>query len=361
MTKRDPEPALYAGDLFGEIYQSQQVEPPAAATPRTLAPGLVTCLIAALAAMWLAEHYGFPAILLGLLIGLALNFLSEHPALGQGLDFAARHFLRFGIVLLGMQVTLAQIGGIGWLPFAGLLAIMASAFGAALLGARIVGQGRYAGVLAGGATAICGASAALALYGVIGRDRLDQSRFTITLVGIALASALALSLYPLIAETLGLNDAQAGYLVGASIHDVAQAIGGGFAISDAAGAQATIIKLARVALLAPVVALVALWLGEAGRGEAGPRPAWRRISLPWFIVAFLLLVVLNSFAPMPDGFAEGGLAASKFLLLLAVTATAMRSQLSLLIEAGWRPLVPVMAATLASFATALLVSATLIG
>ncbi len=360
MTSKEPDPALFAGDLFGEVYQSEVAAQPSRITLSSLLPGLLTCLIASLAAMWLSEHYGFPAILLGLLIGLALHFLSDHPALGEGLDFAARHFLRIGIVLLGLQITAMQIGAIGWLPFAGLLAIMAAAFGAGLVGAILSGQGRYAGVLAGGATAICGASAALALYSVIGRDRLDQTRFTITLVGVALASALALSLYPAIAQSLGLDAAQAGYLVGASIHDVAQAIGGGYAISDEAGTQATIIKLARVALLAPVVALVALWLGEAGASDNKANPVWRRLSMPWFIAAFLALVVVNSLVDLPAQVAETGLAVSKFLLLLAVTATAMRSRLSLLLEAGWKPLVPVLCASLASFAMALLVAIALL-
>ena len=360
MSAKKPDPALFAGDLFGEVYQSEVAAKPARQTLRALLPGLLTCLTASLAALWLADQYGFPAILLGLLIGLALHFLSDLPSLGAGLDFAARHFLRIGIVLLGLQVTAMQIGAIGWLPFAGLLLVMATAFMAGVAGAKLAGQGRYAGILAGGATAICGASAALALYSVIGRDRLDQARFTITLVGVALASALALSLYPALAQSLGLSEEQAGYLVGASIHDVAQAIGGGYAISDAAGSQATIIKLARVALLAPFVALIALWLGESEPNNSETQPVWRRLTMPWFILAFLALVAVNSFVAMPAQVAETGLATSKFLLLLAVTATAMRSRLSLLLEAGWQPLVPVMTATLASFVAALLVATMLI-
>lgn len=351
---KKPDPALYAGDLFGEVYRAEVEQQATSIRLIDLLPGLLTCLMASFAALWLADQYGFPAILLGLLIGLALHFLAELPSLGAGLDFASRHFLRIGIVLLGLQVTVMQIGAIGWLPFAGLLAIMAAAFIAGLAGARLSGQGRYAGILAGGATAICGASAALALYSVIGKDRLDQARFTITLVGVALASALALSLYPAIAQSLGMNGAQAGYLVGASIHDVGQAIGGGYAISDEAGDHATIIKLARVALLAPLVALVALWLGHA-REENSDRPLWRRLSMPWFIAAFLSLVGFNSMASVPTQIAELGLSSSKFLLLMAVTATAIRSRLSLLLEAGWRPLVPVLAASIASFAAALIV------
>ncbi|QUL36998.1 YeiH family protein [Erythrobacter sp. JK5] len=357
MTVQRPDPALYAGDLFGEYYQAERPTAVRRVSLRELVPGLLTCLIAALASLWLAEHYGFPAILLGLLIGLALNFLAQLGALEAGLDFAARHFLRLGIVLLGLQLTVMDVSGLGWMPFAGLVLIMGSAFAAGIVGARLSGQGRYAGALAGGATAICGASAALALYAVIGQDRLDQARFTITLVGVALASAFALSLYPVIAGALELTDAQAGYLVGASIHDVAQAIGGGYAISENAGEQATIIKLTRVALLAPVVALVAVWLGDASQspGDASRtlRPIWRRLSLPWFILAFLATVAVSSVVAVPPDIAEGGLEASKFLLLLAVIATAMRSRLSLLIEAGWRPLVPVFSATFVSFLAAL--------
>jgi uncharacterized membrane protein YadS len=228
---------------------------------------------------------------------------------------------------------------------------------AALAGARLAGQSPYAGLLAGGATAICGASAALALYGVIGRQRLPQAQFALTLVGISLASALAMSIYPVLAAEIGLSDRQAGFLIGASIHDVAQAIGGGYAFSDAAGASATIVKLARVALLAPVVALASLVLRpEAG----GSTRSWRRLAMPWFITAFFALVALNSMIAIPAGIREVGLTASKALLLLAVTATAMRTRMDLLLEMGWRAAVPVAAASLASLCASLLFALTLI-
>lgn len=339
----------HGGDLFGEMHLAEGAPSPARRPP--MFPGLALCGVAAAAAAWLSDHYGFPIILLGLLVGLALNFVSQDPRTHAGLDFAARTCLRWGIVVLGLQVTFAQIGAVGVLPFLALGVIMAVTLGAGLLGARFAGQSRYAGTLAGGATAICGASAALALYGVIGKERLSQAQFALTLVGVSLASAMAMTVYPVIATQLQLSDAQAGFLIGASIHDVAQAIGGGYAVSDAAGAQATIVKLARVALLAPLVALTSLALGPAG--DARDQPVWRRLALPWFILAFLGVVALNSLIPMPKEVAGWGLTLSKSLLLLAVTATAMRSRMDLLLEAGWRALVPVLAATLASFAAAL--------
>ncbi|MCT2559606.1 putative sulfate exporter family transporter [Tsuneonella sp. YG55] len=345
----------YAGDLFGEIYLAETM--PASVEPidrwsalTRFLPGLAIVAVAAGTAAWLAEHYGFPIILLGLLIGLSLNFVAREPATHAGLDLASRTCLRWGIVALGFQVTFAQVIAIGPWPFAALVAIMVLAFAAGVGGAAISGQSRYAGILAGGATAICGASAALALYGIIGRDRLSQAQFALTLVGVSLASALAMSLYPAIAGELGLTDSQAGFLIGASIHDVAQAIGGGFTYSDAAGAEATIIKLSRVAMLGPAMILVALWIGNSS-SEVN-RPAWRRIAIPWFIVGFVLLVAVNSTWAVPPDAQGAMMVASKTLLLLAVIATAMRSDMALIMQLGWRAATPVACATLTSFLAA---------
>lgn len=341
----------HGGDLFGEIYLAETTPK---AEPRRgpgLFPGLALCGVAAGTAAWLSDHYGFPIILLGLLVGLALNFISHDPRTHAGLDFASRTCLRIGIVVLGFQVTFGQIVALGAAPFAALAVVMAVTFAAGMLGARVAGQSRFAGILAGGATAICGASAALALYGVIGKDRLSQAQFALTLVVVSLASAMAMSVYPILAAELALNHGQAGFLIGASIHDVAQAIGGGYAFSDAAGSYATIVKLARVAMLAPIVALTSLAIGPADGAEG--QPIWRRLALPWFIVAFLGVVTLNSLVPVPGQISHFGLVASKALLLLAVTATAMRSRMDLLLQMGWRAAVPVVSATLASFVCAL--------
>jgi uncharacterized membrane protein YadS len=255
-------------------------------------------------------------------------------------------------MLLGFQVTLMQIAAMGVVPFLGLAAVMLAALVAALLAARATGQSPAVGLLAGGATAICGASAALALYGVIGRERIAQAQFTLTLVILAAASAIALVTYPPLTQMLGFSDAQAGFLVGASIHDVAQAIGAGFAVSDTAGAQATVVKLTRVALLAPLVTLAALWIARV-QPVAGSDNATRVPILPGFILIFLALVGINSVVTLPPALAAHALTLSKTLLLLAVTATAMRTRTDLLLELGWRSVMPVLAATIASLGVAL--------
>ena len=345
--------ADYGGDLFGEIYLAGQGGS-AATRKAAVAPrwhGLLVCGVAAAAAAWLSEHYGFPIILLGLLVGLSLNFFSRDPLTHPGLDLASSTFLRFGIVALGFQVTLGQIAALGVWPFVALLSIMAFTMASGIAAARFAGMSRYSGILAGGATAICGASAALALYGVIGRERLSQSQFALTLVSVSLASALAMSLYPLLAGELGLNDSQAGFLIGASVHDVAQAIGGGFAYSDVAGTEATIVKLSRVAMLAPIIVAVSLWIGPADPGAGATK--WRRLLPPWFILAFVAVVVANSFVPVPASVRDAMLIGAKGLLLVAVTATAIRSRLDLIVDLGWRSATPVAVASLCSFVASL--------
>lgn len=354
MSRLPPPTIPPIADLYGELLLAETSAVPRRA--RDYWPGIAVVGAAALAAAWLADHYRVPLVLMGLLIGLALSFVSQDKRTHAGLDLMSQTALRIGIVLLGARITLDQFAALGIAPFAALVGIMVLVMVVTVATARLFGQSRYAALLAGGATAICGASAALALYGLIGKDKVDQSRFTLTLVGITVASAVAMSLYPLLAVNLGLTDAQAGFLIGASIHDVAQAIGGGFSVSPQAGETATIVKLTRVALLAPMLMLAALWLARqddapasAGAGSGG-RVAFK---LPWFILAFLGVVVAGSFIPVPPAAIAGAGTAAQALLLLAIVATAMKAQLHLLLGQGWQSFAPVAVATLTSFLAAL--------
>ena len=341
----------WSGDLFGEVHFAATVVPPRQAHWRALMPGITISAVASAAAAWFSDHYGMPIILMGLILGLALQFVASEPRIEEGLEFVARRSLRIGIVVLGLQVTLSQIAAMGLVPFAALLVVMAAAAVAAVLGARASQQSVFVGILAGGATAICGASAALALYGVIGKERINQAQFTLTLVVISIASALAMTIYPVLAEAAHFNARQAGFLTGAAIHDVAQSIGGGYAISNAAGAAATVVKLTRVALLGPLVAVAALVIARV-YPDGGGKKAAKLVVLPPFILAFLGLVVLNSVVPVPALAHTVALVLSKALLLLAVTATAMRTRTDLILQLGWKSIMPVLAATLTSFLTA---------
>lgn len=341
--------AYYMADLYGEL----QLAPAGAKRNwRAPIPGLIVVTTAALAALWLSDQYGAPQILLGLLLGFALNFASTESRLRAGLDVASQTLLRIGIVLLGLRVTFAEISALGLVPFLALVGIMAAVMAAGVLAAQFTRLDWQFGLLAGGATAICGVSAALALWGIIGEKRVDQEGFAITVLGVTLASALALATYPALAAMLQLSDTQAGFLVGASIHDVAQAIGGGFAVSDAAGEVATVVKLSRVTLLVPILLVVALVLGRKGQGQ---RFSLRQ-GVPWFIAAFIAVVAFNSMVDLPAAVSDAGASAAGFLLLLAVTAAAMKADLSGILSHGAKAFVPVIAASLTAFALALSVA-----
>ncbi|MBL9069727.1 MAG: putative sulfate exporter family transporter [Sphingopyxis sp.] len=338
-----------AADLYGEM--QLEAQPPEKRRWRDYLPGAFVTGIAALAAAWLADHYAAPIVLMGLLIGLALSFLSQDRRTHAGLDLMSQTALRFGIVLVGARITAGQLAELGPLPFALLVLIMLAVIIVTVASARLFRQDKHAALLAGGATAICGASAALALYSLIGDKRVDQARFTLTLVGITVASALAMTLYPVLAAQLGLSESQAGFLIGASIHDVAQAIGGGFSFSPHAGEVATIVKLTRVALLAPMLMLVALWLGRGRGGETAGGTDRPRIPLrlPWFILGFLAVAAVNSLIAIPQQVQGAAATGAQALLLLAIVATAMKARLHLLLDQGWRSFAPIIVATLTSF------------
>jgi uncharacterized membrane protein YadS len=223
-----------------------------------------------------------------------------------------------------------------------------------VLVARQTGFDTSFGILAGGAVAICGASAAMALATTLGSRRVSETQLTIVLVGIAAMSASAMVLYPIAAHAMHFSDVRAGFLLGASIHDVAQALGAGYGYSDAAGQIAAIVKLTRVALLAPVLALVAVVLpGEPGAGRVP--------KLPWFVAGFFAMAAVNSLGLIPAvvATASGGIATA--CLAAAVTATAIKSPLPKLLETGARPILVIGLATLTAFilalAAALLVAA----
>ena len=321
-----------AADLYGDI------EPAPRVRWRDYVPGLLVAVLASLASAYLAEHYGAPLTLMALLVGLALNFLSGDRRLLPGLAFASRTLLRIGIVLVGARVTLAQIAGLGWVALASILVIVAVTMGSGVLVARRFGFGAAFGALAGGAVAICGASAAMALATVLGERRVNQAQLALVLVGISAMSAGAMVAYPILCHLLGFGDRQAGFVLGAAIHDVAQSLGAGYSFSPGAGQNAAIVKLTRVALLAPALAAT----GYFFPGEGAAKSAFR---LPWFVVGFFVLAGINSTGIVPPAVGSGATSLATALLVCAVTATGIRSPMQTLLKAGPKPLLMILVAS----------------
>ena len=259
-------------------------------------PGALVCVTIALATTFIADHYGGPVMLYALLFGMAFHFLSEEGRCVLGVDFAARTILRFGVALLGARVTAGQIVALGIGPVLTVIVGVTLTIAVGWLLSRLFGLERDLGLLTGGATAICGASAALALSAVMPRHENSERNTILTVVGITALSTAAMVIYPLLVKSLGLDHRTAGVFLGGTIHDVAQVVGAGYIISPETGDVSTIVKLMRVAMLVPAVLCFSLIFRERGTGRAGGK----LVSLPGFLVAFVLIVIVNSLGLVPE-------------------------------------------------------------
>ena len=315
------------------------------------APGLALALTVAAAAGFVSDHYGAPVMLMALLIGMAFNHLATAPATGPGIELAARTVLRVGIVLLGARITLAQIGSLGFEAVAMVCAFTALTIGPGLALAPLLGRRARFGLLSAGAVAICGASAALALSAVIPRRANDGEFERDTLfvvIAVTAFSTVAMVAYPIVFASLGFKDVETGFLLGATIHDVAQVVGAGFSVSDEAGETATITKLLRVTLL-PVVLVIVLLAGRrmGGGGDAGV------VSFPLFVVGFVVLAALNSAGAVPPSVGEWLSTASRLCLITAIAALGVKTSLKAMAEVGGRHIGLVVAETMVLLALAL--------
>lgn len=207
--------------------------------------------------------------------------------------------------------------------------------------ARVMRRPVAQGLLGGGAVAICGASAALALAAVLPKDE-TQQRFTLlAVVGVTTLSTIAMVAYPLLAGTLGLPPEATAIFLGGAIHDVAQVVGAGFTVSPSVGETATLVKLMRVAMLVPVV-IVVTWLF---RREVDPEQGARPPLLPGFLLGFVALVVLNSFGFVPAGVGTVLASASRWCLVVAIAALGVKTSFADLARLGWQPVAMLVAET----------------
>lgn len=310
-------------------------------SPAALAPGVLTAVTIALAASFLAERYDGPQLLFALLFGMAFNFAAEGPRVKAGIDFASKKILRLGVALLGARIGLEQIVALGAAPAAIVVVAVVGTILCGWLLSRLLRRPAADGLLTGGAVAICGASAALAISAVLPQGK-DHQRFTLlTVVGVTTLSTVAMVLYPLVAESLGLDARGAAIFLGGSIHDVAQVVGAGFMVSPEVGDGATLVKLLRVALLVPVVLVFAQVFREAG-GGGGARPP----LLPGFLVAFVALIALNSVGVVPRPMSAWLGELSRWCLVVAIAALGVKTSFRQLAELGWQPVVMIVGETL---------------
>jgi len=249
------------------------------------------------------------AVLLGALLA---NLGLHQPVLRPGTRFATQRLLRVAVALLGLQLSVRQVASMGSARLAGVLATVAATFaGTLLIGHLLRIPGRRALLVATGFS-ICGASAVAAMDQVIDGDPEDAP---VAVALVTLCGSLAIVLLPVLRGPLGLDPAAFGAWAGASVHDVGQTVATASQVPGALG-PAVVVKLTRVVLLAPLVAIVAATRRRTG---SRTRPGRRPPVVPMFVLGFLGAIVLASTGLLPAGTLSAARTAQQVLLVAALT------------------------------------------
>ncbi len=289
-------------------------------------PGIAVAVLLAIIAQLLELRYGAPAMLMALLLGMVCSFLSQRSRLAPGVAYAAKGLLRLGVALLGVRISVQMAVELGYAVIALVVCATIATILFGLLVGPLFGHRYRFSLLSAGSVAICGASAAIAIAAILPQDKQAADRLAFTIIGVTLLSTIAMVLYPLLVAAVDFDEHTAGIFIGASIHDVAQVVGAGFSISEYTGELATLVKLMRVAMLAPVVLVASLLLRytvATAIGDTKHRPP----LLPTFVIGFVLLACINSLGLIPESVGQGVASLSRWMLLIAIVAVGMKTSL----------------------------------
>ncbi|WP_226580583.1 YeiH family protein [Acuticoccus sediminis] len=301
---------------------------------RDVAPGLGLAAALAAVALPVARWSGSPLVspmVLAMLAGIVIrNTVGIGDALGPGIRTALRPVLRFGIVLLGARLTFGELGAIGLPGIVVVSVALVSTFVFTKLAARALGVDAKLGELIAAGTSICGASAVLAVNTV---TRAHDEDVAYAIACVTVFGSLSMVLFPLLMVPLGFTPETYGLWVGASVHEVAQAVGAGFAHGTVAGEFGTVAKLGRVILLAPLILTLGALAARRGGAMAGRAP------IPWFVFGFVAVVALNSLVALPPVGVEGAQLASTVCLTMALGAMGLETDIAKLRQKGVRPLI----------------------
>ncbi len=342
-------------------------EPVAAAEKERVWPGLLFAFVlagAALALAWSVSQTGWSQarlldpIVVSMLLGLVVGNLLPGSMWLPGVSVAVRRILPFGILLLGARMDFFDALRIG-APGLGLsIGVVLLSLGAVLWIGRLFGLDRKMSMLLGIGTGICGGTAIVAMAPLI-RAR---ERDVIVAVGIVTLIGLgAMLLLPFLAEFLALTETQSGLLAGLTIHQTPQVIAAGFAMGNEAVEVATVAKLSRVCLLAPMAVFLGWWFSRGVTQPEQEKRPWFRL-IPGFAIGFFLVALARTLGLFPDvsldwggagvefGSADALKSVSFFCLAVGMVGVGFQTRLSQARSVGWRPF-------LVSFLAALLITA----
>ncbi|MEH5267493.1 YeiH family protein [Klebsiella quasipneumoniae] len=306
-------------------------------------PGLALTAALTGAALWAGSFpaiagAGFSALTLAILFGMVVGN-TVYPKIWQpcdgGVIFAKQHLLRLGIILYGFRLTFAQIADVGVSGILiDVLTLSSTFFIACFLGQKVFGLDKHTSWLIGAGSSICGAAAVLASEPVV---KAEASKVTVAVATVVIFGTIAIFLYPAMYPLLAhcFTPETYGIYMGSTMHEVAQVVAAGHAVSPDAENAAVIAKMLRVMMLAPFLLFLAArvkQLTPAGNGEKS------KITIPWFAIMFILVAVFNSFHLLPKAVVDMLVTLDTVLLAMAMAALGVTTHVSALKKAGAKPL-----------------------
>lgn len=306
-------------------------------------PGLALTAALTGAALWAGSFpaiagAGFSALTLAILFGMVVGN-TVYPKIWQpcdgGVIFAKQHLLRLGIILYGFRLTFAQIADVGVSGILiDVLTLSSTFFIACFLGQKVFGLDKHTSWLIGAGSSICGAAAVLATEPVV---KAEASKVTVAVATVVIFGTIAIFLYPAMYPLLAhwFTPETYGIYMGSTMHEVAQVVAAGHAVSPDAENAAVIAKMLRVMMLAPFLLFLAArvkQLTPAGNGEKS------KITIPWFAILFIVVAVFNSFHLLPKAMVDMLVTLDTVLLAMAMAALGVTTHVSALKKAGAKPL-----------------------
>jgi uncharacterized integral membrane protein (TIGR00698 family) len=306
----------------------------------TIIPGVLFALVLAIAA-WFAGKLvpviggAVFAILFGLVVG---QFFRPAPC-AAGLKFTSKKILQYAIIFLGFEMQIQNVLTVGSRSLLIMLFTLTAAFVTAFAMYRALRVPGKQAVLIGVGTCICGGSAIAATAPVIDADDRDiaQSISTIFLFNI-----IAVFAFPALGRLLHLSDTGFGLWAGTAINDTSSVVAAASAWSEAAGnstalSLATIVKLTRTLLIIPVTIVLAIYTARSKRGAGSGSFSIVKI-FPWFVIGFVVAAIINSFVPLPAGVPHFLATCGKFMIVMAMAAIGLSTDVRSLVASGWRPI-----------------------
>ncbi|MFI6309930.1 YeiH family protein [Nocardia fusca] len=307
-------------------------------------PGLALAALVVVITSIMAQRISWMSPLLAAIVAgaVAANIADLPPRTRPGLQFCSKRLLRVGIALLGLQVTFAEILGLGPATLVVVFVVVTAGIGGTMLLGRMLGISWTQRLLIACGFSICGAAAVAAVDGVV---EADEEEMLTSIALVVVFGTLLIAILPPAAHALGLDESTSGVWAGAAVHEVAQVVAVGGAIGGTALSIAVVVKLARVVLLAPVLAAIG-W--HIRRRKSGESVATGRAAplVPVFVLAFLGCAAIRSTGGIPSAALDLARFLQTALLTAAMFALGTGVRLRALARVGARPLVLAAASTL---------------